>query len=85
MVEYREVCFDKQFLKSQNLPLDLAKNVNEGYNEYVDRLKCFFEGLKKEEVQSILKRTDSSVDKYRPTINFLVGILGTRKSSCALI
>lgn len=78
--------FDKKLVITKNLPKYLLRTSDESYGSYLKRIDQFLSGYNQKDLSSLLGKIDPTVEKYKPTCDYLVTkINGKSGGKCNLI
>ena len=82
---YREVIFDSNLTETGEIPKFLNRAQSEEYSDYFKRIDQFLSQYNRKDLNKILGLIDPSVEKYKPTMDYMIVKINSKKSSCNLI
>lgn len=72
-------------MKSKNLPNFLLRSKDEAYGSYLKRIDKFLSSFGQKDISKLLGKIDPTVEKYRPTSDYLMIKLNKKSGNCNLI
>ena len=85
LMEYKEVLFDRALVRKNKMPKYLLRGKDEDYVSYLNRLNSFFTGFSQRELADVLAQIDSSEERYKPTVDYLMNLINQKSKKCVLI